>query len=63
MSLNRQSCDAISFATNESRANLQKEHKDLKRIYHRKMQIIGRDSNGTLLSKKEQAELKMAQAK
>ena len=39
-----------SLGTEESRTNLSND-KELKRIYQRKMQILGRDSNGALLSK------------
>lgn len=57
--------DARSLGTTEpadSRTNLSND-KDLKRIYHRKMHVIGRDSNGALLSKQELADLKINQAK
>ena len=54
--------EARSLGTEESRTNLSNE-RELKRIYHRKMHIIGRDSNGALLSKQELAEIKMNQAK
>ena len=56
---------ARSIGTTEpadSRTNLSND-KELKRIYHRKMQIIGRDSNGALLSKQDLSELKLNQAK
>ena len=54
--------EARSLGTEESRKNLSNE-RELKRIYHRKMQIMGRDSNGALLSKQELADIKINQAK
>lgn len=60
----RLSCggDARSLGTDESRANLTAD-RELKRIYHNKLLVIGRDSNGALLSRKELVELKVNQAK
>ena len=63
MMVSKLSCDADSIGTSESRTYNLASGKELKRIYHKKMHIIGRDSNGALLSKKELAEIKVNQAK